>query len=405
MNSDPGDPSEQYVVWDEPQAMPFSLISSGDFSDYLIEGGLDIEHRVEYDDPMSEIASSGEINLVKPTEGILLDILDLDGLDDRTVLVVKITIDDEPEFMGIVNAEESSYNQIEGVYTLSFYDLFTYVYKNISTFLDSVPVTWNAGGTTWKYLNDNFPHYIETFSSDFVDLGIVLQTYSSVRGDYIVDIDLPLEAQNHTKILLLINAISLNDLIDVFRNYYGAYIYVDGEGNTRMVARGRGIGEPVDITDDIIEDEYVKRYTRPPDYDSVLAFSRIEDGELTFIYVLLYYRNGEFGMYEYTNENNLWLNGEPADASLDQFKYLDLRFSLPGGTSGYTILPERTFEQIKQIYGNIITPHSIVECSVNRMDLSLMQRVRLDDADYVIMSMKKDYLEEYTSLELLKVIE
>src|SRR5690606_25736827 len=150
MNSDPGDPSEQYVVWDEPQAMPFSLISSGDFSDYLIEGGLDIEHRVEYDDPMSEIASSGEINLVKPTEGILLDILDLDGLDDRTVLVVKITIDDEPEFMGIVNAEESSYNQIEGVYTLSFYDLFTYVYKNISTFLDSVPVTWNAGGTTWK---------------------------------------------------------------------------------------------------------------------------------------------------------------------------------------------------------------------------------------------------------------
>jgi len=81
---------------------------------------------------------------------------------------------------------------------------------------------------------------------------------------------------------------------------------------------------------------------------------------------------------------------------------------IAGEISGLYVFPSRSVGELKEIYGDIVQPHSIVKCDVDRIDLSVLGRVTIGSHalgylnHYIIMNMDVHYEEGYSTLELLR---
>lgn len=375
-------------IWTNPQAMPFEMISGSNIiHQSVIEGSAKINFRVELDDPLNFISSSGSIEIDEPTEPTALSVLDLNDLDN--LLVVQIYNGDTlaKEFLGIVDPSNSYFDEINRTYHLSFYDAFTYIYNHISDYLAKTTVDGQPIG-------DMFPYYQELSTGDqYIPLDFFLKTYNSFGGDVSTDLDLSFIVDRARVLSTQLGAISINDFMDSIRNYYGAYAFIDGGGTLRFISRNRGqVNAGIfDITDDIEENDYLTNYVLPPEHNAILCSSILPDEEGTlYLNHLIYYDDGV--QYKIIK----------GDTDISSFNYLDLRVSLPGGISGLYVLPSRTIDELKVIYGDMVTPNTIVKCQVNRLDLNILNRVTINEDQYIIMDMEKDYDQQTSTLELLK---
>lgn len=376
-------------IWTNPQAMRFEQLSAAALTPYILDKSTSVNFRVELDDPLNFIASSGSIEVSLPTEQNELNALNLDDLQEN-VLIISIyeTGAGVQDFLGIVDPKQSYYDNIQQTYHLYFYDLFSYMYNHIPNYLGTVTVN----GVT---VGDLFPYYQELSfpGNDLIPLDFFLQTYNSLNDKVSTDVDMPFEGERARIASTQIGAITINNFLDQLRNHYGAYVYIDGSGTIKLVSRNRGLlnAGSVDITDDIIDEEYTQSYTLPADYNAVRCTSRINDDEGTTIIDHLIYYDGELKhKFIYS------------DTDLSSFDYLDLRTRIPGGISGLYVFPNRSIEDLKEIYGDIVKPRSITKCRVDRIDLPILKRVVINDDEFIIMDMEKFYDERYSVLELLR---
>lgn len=376
------------LIWQNPQAMPFELLSSGDLTPDVIEKTISINFRVELDDPLNHISTSGSVDVSVPSNPDILSLLDLDDLQEN-VLTIQITDEDNntADFIGIVDPKQSYYDNINQTYHLYFYDLFTYVYNNLSGFLARVVVDD-------KTIGDLFPYYIELSMGDqYIPLSFFLRTYNSLGDSTATDLDISFDVERMRVLSTQVGKITINNFLDQVRNHYGAYAFIDGYGTIRLISRNRGElnAGSIDITDDIIEEEYTENYTMPAVYDAVRCSAIIDDPDgTTIIDHLIYYDEEVKHKFIYS------------DTDLSSFNYLDLRTLIPGGISALYLFANRSIDDLEIIYGDITKPQNIVKCSINRTDLPILKRVTLSGVDYIIMNMEKFYEEEYSTVELLR---
>ena len=102
--------------------MPFEHIDAVDITDYVIENSLNINFRVELDDPLNFVSTSGSVEIVESGYADIAEILNPDDLINNVLIVQVLNSSGGGEFLGIVNTENSYFDNIERVYHLSFYD-------------------------------------------------------------------------------------------------------------------------------------------------------------------------------------------------------------------------------------------------------------------------------------------
>lgn len=375
-------------IWTNPQAMRFEELSAADLTPYVIDQSTSVNFRVELDDPLNFISTSGSMDISLPTEANELETLNLDDLQENA-LIIKIyeTGAGVQDFLGVVDPKQSYYDNIEQIYHLYFYDLFSFMYNHISNYLGTITVDGRTIG-------DLFPYYQELSLGDqYIPLDFFLKTYNSLNENVSTDVDISFIVERARVLATQVGAITINNFLDQVRNHYGAYVYINGAGTINLVSRNRGLlnAGSVDITDDIIEEEYTQSYTLPAEYNAVRCSSIINDDEGTTIIDHLIYYDGEL-QHKFIY----------SDTDLSSFDYLDLRTQIPGGISALYLFANRSIDDLKEIYGDIIKPRSIVKCSVDRIDLPILKRVTIGDKEYIIMNMEKSYEERTSVLELLR---
>lgn len=363
------------VIWLDPRAKRFSPVAVvGTYfnpSDYIVNEGLQIDYRVEFTEIFNYIASSGYIYL-NIEEG-LVPYYDLDSLHGTNhVLVITIT-EGEEGFCGVIDPEKSYYDRVGKKYCFYFYDVFTYIYNSIP--------------------NTVFPYYVEMIQ-DACTLDTILSSYNPFP-------DLPTRVVKHLVrpapsplnkdrlISAIRGQVGLNSFIDDIRKYYGAYIYIGADKILRLVNRSVGLGNaPEDISEYIIDSNYVKNFTRGSEYDSILTTDTSQNAGA--IGAILTYK--ESGIIKWKPVDNL-------TTDLDGYRYYDARIWIQ---TNY-LLGNRTPQEIANDYSTIISDKVLIELELNTLKYDILEKVLLSGSVYIIINITKDFINQKSNVELLKV--
>jgi hypothetical protein len=187
---------------------------------------------------------------------------------------------------------------------------------------------------------------------------------------------------------------NVEDMFVEAMKYYGAYMYYDGDKTPWLRSRNQFTDiSLVDIDSDIISGSLSRAYTIR-DYDSLLiSVEEDEDGAWPI-----------FGDYDPTNHSQRWVLvwwGENELQSLEiqddennipaERKYLDLRQEIPYKTTLFRLFEPRTAAEVYSDYGYLLKNAEKYNVEVLRTDLSLGNRVRMNDIYYIVRSVEIDY--------------
>lgn len=366
------------TIWVKPQIKRFDLTYTLTnphmvVDNYVIDNSLEIEYRVEFLDVFNYISSSGSLRL-SLTENQLPD-LNLDTIfGTNYVLVIKIDEGNDGGYLGVIDAERSYYDRVDQSYYFYFYDIFTYIYN--------------------YYGDVAFPYFREQSLHTFT-LETILDAYNpfpQVATRVIISAGNASISSNFSLVSMsVIGKMTLNSFIDQVRKHYGAYIFLDHKGTLRLVNRTVGVANTnLEISDYIINSEYVTNFAKKSEYDSVVITDYANGGAIGAILV-----------YEQSGVAN-WKPLDNLNTDVEGFRYLDLRLSFPH-PSAYYLFNSRSLADVSSDYRTIIRRRVIVQAELSIMGIDILQKVLLNGTEYIIMNIVKNFSNRTSNVELLKV--
>lgn len=356
--------------------------TSGDYDwgDYILDKeNIEIDERVDFDGTFNYSVSSVNLEVLPTAPGLSTYFSESNLQLNTREYGCWIKVSGTAYFYGRIDKESVYYDNETNRYNFIVVDWFKFIMEkmkfriipnlnpnyNLSNFLSNICSEF-ATGTP----NINISPYSENLSSfDYA-------TYCYPDG------------------------IKVSHMIMEMQKAFGCYFFINPDKEPCAVNRTQYLNATAkDINNNLLESGYIKKYYTHPTYDSILVNVTSSTGSWSYSgWVLFYMQDGV--------ETELSVNADLGNipASLN---YLDLRQILVVGSgesepnySFTTLLFDvGTPTEKYNTYKPVLAPMTYIECSVNRIDINIFDKVTID-RDYLVIAVKKNLLTNISKLEL-----
>lgn len=358
----------------------------------VIEGSVEIVKQIESLDKFDLRISRASFNL-DATDEITTFMNNYWKPSDYSTESYLIRVIIDGYFYGYSDLENINYDEIEKTYHLDVYDPIKWLQKNI----------WSQRIPSLGVNTANLKNFLEGISvitgdrSSHEEVVIDVGADQNWNRDYVGGYYGAYNPYYYT----LDDHMTIEDMVIEILKHYGASIYCDENGNINFVTRNKA--SATIYTDDILLEELNKSYLAEQ-YQGLLIIVQ-ESGT----------------NWEYTGWALIWEQGGvlkdiSVSGSLNNipknFNYLDLRQELPDvvpiiyslGGSGhmYRVFGVRSREQVYEDYKELLRSTEIYETSLDGINYKLLERVRVNEQNYIIRYMQINISEQTTEVRLQK---
>lgn len=359
------------------QTVNMGLGFSGHIEDLLIEDEIEIDNKVELKEVFDLYCSNVELNFD----------------NDETDETVPHTIDDYLNFSSLKTLIWGLQIIKDGTKKYAGY------IKPESFYKDKENDKYNLTVVNWyKWMTDSLkdctlPELSEyTITEFFGALGWDCEVFIGTQSEIFV-------AYDYNK--LRESGFKVADFIFEMQKNYAAYIYVDENMKVKFVGKNYYTAdEGIDITDDILEEDYKENIYEANEYNSVLMNVKGTWSGGTYEgWAFVYYDSS----YQVITGINADLSNIP-----DGMKYIDVRQQLDWNNDydysfSYVVFQDRDEIDRYNDWANILRPTKRHFIKVDRTDIQLFNKVIIDETEMQVFRCKESLLKDEMYLELIEV--
>lgn len=353
-----------------------------DLSPYIIEDGdIEVNEVVEFDDVFKYSVGNVTFRMIKGDTAIE-EVFDAWNLSNNNQeWSIEILVDSVPYFYGVLDKEATSFDETTEIRTVVAKDWLKVVYESWKeTVIPELDV---------PQLNTFLP---EVFK------GITLDTIIKIGG-------LPEYFQLQEYNTALSDGLSRSQLLFECQKAYGAYVFLTPDKKIAFINRSQYLNETSKNLDDYILDGNFNRiYYQKEKYDAALINVAWPTEYGNYEGWALVQGNGDGTISTLTGINADLSNIPPF------INYLDLRQLLTKSGDAWVasfdlkILYAPTPPEIYEIYKTILDPVSEIECSVDRIDINIFDKVSVNSEIYQVFEARKYLVEGVSELLLRKPV-
>lgn len=398
---------KQYLTLTPTFGTPFDAeVASADITEYLIEDEYSLDKKLEFDGIYNFIASSIDLKFIpNPTFTLFFEDSPISPFINNYFYGIEIYVNHSqiPEFWGYIIPSSVDKDLEDSTWSLTVAD-FLVRYKEL----------W--GQRNLPTLNNGATIGSSTLTDFFTEI---------LSGTLINSVNVKIGDLSNFFALYIYNTYLVNDteyfitqFIEEIQKHFGLFYFVDGTKTLNVVNRNVFLLDNSKEIDDVVISPVIN-FANLREYDGIMISDFYEandpdqpsNSQGDGLYVLKNNGSGDVIV-----EAVMPYGGDDSEINLFLRKYpggiLDLSQRWNDyGVQGQTyvrwwvaVFVRDTFQQRFDSYKNILSYAKKIRCKVVGYDYELMERVKFQDDNYLVVAVSKNLLDGTADLELIEEI-